>query len=109
MPQNLTPDSIRAVPLVQQSIAAASITSSYQLIGQVFGGPVVCLIVLSLLDASVQMSLDGINDWLPMPTSGTLIIDEHTNGIVLDASKALYVKTLGIPTTGSLYVSGFTV
>jgi hypothetical protein len=99
----------RAVPLVQRTIAAASIGASYSIVGSIFSNPVVMLIILSTLDQTVQLSLDGSHDFIPIPAGGTLIMDEKTNGIVLSGVNGIYVKRLSIPSTGSLYVGGFTL
>ena len=105
----LTPYAQEAEPLVQRSIAAGSIGASYSIVGSIFSDPVVCLIIVSTLNGAVQISLDGTNHFLPIPAGGTLIIDEKTNGIVLAGWRGVYVQDLDNPTTGSLYVSGFTL
>lgn len=98
-----------SIPLVQQTIAAASIGATYTVVGSIFGRAVVMLIVLSTLDATVQLSLDGINDWMAIPAGGTLVTDEKTNGIVLEGWRGIYVKRIGTPASGSLYVGGFSL
>ena len=105
----LTPYAQAAVPLVQRTIAAASISSSYAVVGSIFSKPVLCLIVVSTLDQAVQVSLDGTNDFIPVPAGATLIIDSRMNNVVLAGWRGVYVKEIGNPTTGSLYVSGLTL
>ncbi len=105
----LSPYTYEAVPLVQRVIAAASIGSSYTVVGSTFGRGVTLLIIISTLDQDVQLSLDGTNDWVPLVASGTLVLDEKTNGGVLAGWRGVYVKEIGNPTTGSLYVGGFSV
>jgi hypothetical protein len=105
----LSPNYREALPLVQRSIAAGSITGSYQIVGSTFGQGVVELIIYSSLDQSVQISLDGANDFIPIPAGAVLILDLKNNLTALGGWRGVYVKTLGNPTTGSLYVSGIGV
>lgn len=95
--------------LSQRSIAAASITGSYKIVGSKFNQGVITLIIYSSLDQAVQISLDGIDDFIPIPAGGTLVLDLKTNFVALGGWRALYVKTLGSPTTGSLYCSAIGV
>ena len=107
---SLTNDVLKAVPFTQVSIAAGSITSSYQAIGTAnFNRQMVEVIIVSTLDAVVQWSWDGVNAAFPIPAGATIIINLKSNAIVLSANYGPYVKTLGSPTTGSLYVGGFSV
>lgn len=105
----LTGNNFPAVPLVQRSIAAASIGASYSLVGSIFNSPVIMIIITGDLDQAVQLSLDGTNDWLPFFPGDRLVLDEKSNGLVLAAWRGLYVKEIGNPATGNLYVSGFTL
>lgn len=98
-----------AVPLVQKTLAAASIGASYTLVDSVFGRGVIVLVIVSTLDQDVQLSLDGTNDWLPLVAGSTLVLDEKTNGGVLAGWRGVYVKEIGNPTTGSIYVGGFSI
>ena len=93
----------------QQTLAESSLTSSYQIVGQIFGAGVVQLLIVSTYDHTVQMSLDGVHDWIPMPATSTLIIDFKSNRGGISGAWGLYVKTLDSPTTGSIYVSGFKI
>lgn len=105
----LSPNTKGGTPIAQKSVAAASITASYTLVVAIFGSPLVWLCITSTLDQDVQISLDGSVDFIPIVAGGRLVIDEKTNGIVLAGWRGVYVKEIGNPTTGSLYVSGFTV
>ena len=105
----LTPFAQKAVPLSQQTVAAASIGASYSLVGAKFSDPPLILILVSTLDQAVQLSLDGINDWIPMPALGTVIIDIKANGLGFPGEYGVYVKRIGTPASGVLYVSGVTV
>ena len=109
MSSGLTPYNLQAVPMTQRSIAFGSIGAGYTIVGSIFSAPVIELIIVSTLDQHVQLSLDGVNDFIPMVAGGLLIPDIKTNQAVLPAWRAVYVKQLGVPTTGSLYVGGFTI
>lgn len=105
----LTPNYAEFDFITMKSIAAASIVAGYTLVTSIFGSGVVQLILYSSLDATVQLSLDGVRDFIPIPAGGTLIIDVKSNVGALSGAFGVYVKDLGNPTTGSLYVSGFVV
>lgn len=109
VPAGLSPYKQKAVPLTQRSIAAASIGSSYSLVGSIFSDPVVLLIIVSTLDQDVQISWDGSADHLALPSSGTLVIDFKSDDIVFPGNFGVYVKQIGTPTTGTLYISAFTL
>lgn len=105
----LTPYAQEAVPLVQRVAAAAAITTSYTLVGSIFSSPVLTLIIYSSLDQTVQLSLDGTNDFIPVPSGATMVLDVRTNNVALAGWRGVYVKEIGNPTTGSLYVGGLTL
>lgn len=99
----------KLVPQAQRSLAFGSITGSYALVGSVFTEPVLLLYIMSTLDQPVQLSFDGTNDHMPIFANGFIIFDEAMNGLILDGAKGVYVKEIGNPTTGNLYVSCFGV
>lgn len=99
-----------ASPLIQITYAAASITASYTLAGT-FTNSVVLMIFISTLDQPVQVSFDGTNDHIAIPAGSTtpvyMPINFKNNKIVFQRP-SIYVKQIGVATTGSLYVSAFT-
>ncbi len=99
-----------AIWLTQLTVAAASITSSYTAVGQ-FTGPLVDGYVISTLDQPVQLSFDGIHDHLAVPAGSTVPVfmplNFKANLTALPAS-GISVKEIGNPTTGSLYICGYT-
>lgn len=105
----LSPYFREAKPLAQRAIAAASIGASYAIVGSAFGEGVVTLILVSTLDATVQLSFDGSTDFMPMVAGATAVIDIKANQIALGGWRGVYVKEIGNPTTGSLYVSAIGV
>jgi hypothetical protein len=95
-------------PLDQRSVAAASIGSSYTLIGAKFGRGVVQLIISGNLDQAVQISFDGVTDHIPFFNGQSpLVLDFRSCNGALQGYQGVYVKEIGNPTTGSLYVSAF--
>lgn len=105
----LTPYAQKAVPVAQKSIAAAGISTSYAVVGSIFSNPVVLLTIVSTLDQAVQISWDGVSDHMPMPAGGTLVLDFRSDFVCFPGNLGVYVKEIGNPTTGSLYVSAFTL
>ena len=105
----LSQNYLEASPIAQKVAAAASITASYTLVGSIFGQGLINLIIVSTLDQPVQISLDGVTDWIPIPAGATLIIDLKSNLSAFGGWRGVYVKQIGVPTTGSLYVSGIGV
>lgn len=95
-----------------RSLAAASIGAAYMGIGTGLDNPSRIIYVQNLTDAQVMFSLDGINDHFTLPTSGFLLLDITTNkslpqGCYISQGQRIYVKEVGTPTTGSVYVSSF--
>lgn len=105
----LSPYFREAKPLAQRAIAAAAIGASYSLVSSVFGEGVVTIIIVSTLDENVQLSLDGTTDFMPMVAGATFVLDIKANQIALGGWRGVYVKEIGNPTTGSLYVSAIGV
>ena len=98
-----------AIPETQLSVAAASITASYTVVGS-FTAPIVMGWIISTLDQAVQLSLDGVHDHIAVPIGNTtpavIPLDLKTNRLVL-GNPSFSVKRIGTPTTGSLYICGF--
>lgn len=109
----LTKNFLPANPLAQRTVAAAAITNTYALIGAIFGQNIVQLAIISTLDQAVQISFDGVTDHVAVPAGNTVPVyftfDFKSNGIVLSSNLGIYVKEIGNPATGNLYVSIFSV
>ncbi len=105
----LSPQFREAHPLAQRSVAAASITASYTLVGTVFGEAVISLIIVSTLDQAVQISLDGTTDFIPVVVGATIVLDIKANVAAFGGWRGVYVKEIGNPTTGSLYIGAIGV
>lgn len=101
--------SSNGVPMAQLSATAASITSSYTLIG-IFSAPMVYGYIVSTLDDVIQLSFDGVGDHLVVPAgdSSTVIIPlDLKNNLITLPTPSFSVKEIGNPTTGNLYICGF--
>ncbi len=97
------------IPITQKTIAAAAISTTYAIVGSAFSSPPVLIVIISTLDQAVQLSWDGVNDHLAIVAGSTIVLDLKSDGICLAAGYAPFVKEIGNPTTGNLYICGFTV
>lgn len=98
-----------AVLLPQVTYAAGSITGSYTFAGRFLDG-LTSLLITSTLDAAVQISFDGSVDHVAVPAGSTVPISipiNFTANRCTLSPVSVFVKRIGTPTTGSLYVSGF--
>ena len=103
---------IRLLPEPIRSLAAASIGAGYMGIGTAFTNPSRILKVDNLTDVTLMFSMDGVNDHFVLPSNGFLLIDITANntvsvGCFIASGTRIYVKEVGVPTTGSVYVSTF--
>lgn len=103
---------IRLLAEPVRSLAAASILAGYMGIGTSFDHPCRILFVQNLTDATLMFSLDGVNDHFPLIANAFLLLDVTTNktlstGCFISQGQRIYVKQVGVPTTGSAYVSTF--
>lgn len=105
----LSPYTIKATPLAQKAVAAAAISGTYSQVGTSFADGIVMLIIISTLDQAVQISYNGVTDHMPIPAGAAVVLDFKSDGMVLGGNFGIFVKEIGNPTTGSLYVSSFTV
>lgn len=103
-------------------LAAASIAGTFRALDQAgavpatTGGvdhPIRVWFVNNLTDATVMFSLDGVNDHFPLPANGFFVFDitgnKTSNGgsFYFAEGDALYVRQVGVPTTGNVYFSAF--
>ena len=97
----------------QKTIANGSIGASYTIIGSAFQHETRIFSVYNGTDALLQFSIDGVNDHFVLPTEGTIVIDLAANNqagvaTMFRAGLAVYVKQIGAPSSGSVYVSSLT-
>jgi len=98
-----------AIPMTQLSVAAASITPSYTVVGT-FSAPLVYGFIVSTLDQPVQLSFDGVNDHIAVPAGNTVPVCIPLNfkdNLTILPKPSVSVKEIGNPTTGNLYICGF--
>ena len=95
-----------------RTLAAASVAANYTAIGGPLLNPARQFFIQNLTDQTVMISFDGISDAFPLPASGNIIEDiaanyTHQTNWSMAQGTTVYVKRIGTPTTGSVYVSIF--
>jgi len=103
---------IRLVPETAKTLAFGSIGAAYMGVGTAFTKPIRILMIQNLTDESLMFSFDGINDHVPLPRDGYILLDITANkaiehGYYIAEGTRIYVKEIGTPTTGSVYVTAF--
>ena len=104
---------IRMVPEAVRSLGFASIGIAYMGVGTSLDYPARMIVIQNLTDEEVMFSFDGIDDHIPLPTRGHLVLDISANktlstGFFMAEGQRLYVKHTGsAPTLGSVYFSAF--
>ena len=103
---------IRLAAETIRSLAFGSIGAAYAGVGTRFDHPVRIFFVQNMTDESLMFSLDGVNDHFALPQGGFLLLDvtgnkANTQGFYIAESTRLYVKEIGNPTSGSVYLSLF--
>lgn len=105
--------SVRLTPETVRSVAAASVGAGYTAIGTPIANPAKILLFQNGTDANVMISFDGVNDHLPVFAGAFVLLDASTNrtdpagSCTVPANTTFYVKRIGTPTTGSVYLSTF--
>lgn len=103
---------IRLLPETQKSLAFGSIGAVYSGIGTALTQKIRIFFLQNLTDATLQFSFDGINDHFPLPPNGYILLDITANktreqGFFVGEGQRIYVKEIGTPTSGSVYLSTF--
>jgi len=101
---------IRMIPEPVRSLGFASIGAGYTGIGTEIVNPVRILRVQNITDALLMFSFDGVNDHEALASNSFLLLDITTNktreqGYFLAEGTRMYVKEIGTPTEGSVYVT----
>ncbi len=91
---------------------AASIGVGYSLVGTIVNASrIICFD--NGTDSDVMISFDGFNDHFPVFSQTGKVLDCTTNrlendvGWYVTSGQQIWVRKLGTPTTGDLYVSSF--
>lgn len=106
---------IRLLPETQRSLSAATIAASagtYLGIGTAISNPARIFYLQNLTDVTLQFSFDGINDNFPLAANGFILLDatanqSHISGCYIAQGQRIYVKTLGTPASGAVYLTVF--
>lgn len=103
---------IRIKPETVRTLAAASVVAGYTAVGAVMANPIRIFYLQNMTDETVMFSFDGVNDHLPLPAAGYIVIDVTANksmeqGFYLAEGDRVYVKRVGVPTTGDVYLTVF--
>jgi len=104
--------SIRFVPDTLRSLAFGSIGAAYMGIGTAFDKPMRIIFIQNLTDAELMFSFDGVDDHFALPDNGFLLLDVSANktnerGFFVAEGQRIYVKEIGSPSTGTVYLSAF--
>lgn len=104
--------SIRLEAELLRSLAFGSIGASYTGIGTSLESPVRIFHLQNLTDAELMFSFDGVDDHLVLPSNGYILLDVTANktredGCYLAEGTRIYVKQLGIPASGNIYLTTF--
>lgn len=104
--------SVRMLAETIRTLAYGSISGAYMGIGTGFSNPCRLLLIQNLTDAQLMFSFDGVNDHLTLPASSNIVLDVTTNqsltqGNYWAVGTRIYVKEIGTPSLGAVYVSTF--
>ena len=105
--------SSRILPETVRTLAAAAVVAGYTAVGTALTNASRVLVFQNLTDFSVMFSWDGINDHIALPAGGQFVLDVAANKTDVSgvfnaaAGTVFYVKRIGVPTTGAVYISTF--
>lgn len=91
----------------------ATIGAGYLSVGDELDHAASFLVFQNLTDAAVMVSFNGVDDHLPLPPAGGLVLDitsnrSVANGFFAAEGTQFYVKHLGAaPSTGTFYITIF--
>lgn len=91
-----------------RSLGFASIGAGYMGVGSALSYPARQVFIQNLTNMTLMFSFDGINDHFALPTNGFLLLDITSNktqqgGFYIAEGTRLYVKQVGVPTSGTVY------
>ena len=103
---------IRIKPETCRTTAFGAIGAGYGAVGTAMDHPIRIFYLQNMTDETLMFSFDGTNDHLPLPAAGYIVIDVTANksmdqGFYLAEGDTVYVRQIGVPTVGSVYLSVF--
>lgn len=106
-------NALKILPEPVRTLAFGSIGAAYMGIGTALENPARVVFLQNLTDATLMFSFDGVDDHFPLPSFGFLLLDIASNktgasqAFYVSEGTRFYVKELGTPTSGSVYVTPF--
>ena len=94
-----------------RSLGFGSIVAGYTAIGTALVKPAVIFSIQNLTDKQLMFSFDGVNDHFTLSPNGVYNVDCNANksdrsgALYLPEGTIIYVKRVGTPTTGAVYVT----
>lgn len=102
---------IRAHGEPVRTLAFGAISGVYAGIGTELIRPVRLIILQNLTDVLMMVSLDGIEDWMPLACNAHIILDVTSNktidtGFFFGEGQRFYIKDMGVAATlNAVYIS----
>lgn len=101
---------IRSLFEPMRSLGFGSILVPYTALGTPFANPARQIYIQNTTDGLLCFSIDGVNDHFVVAANGFLIVDTTSNktidqGFFFSRGTQLYVRYIGAPTSGTVYVS----
>jgi len=93
-----------------KTLAFGSIVAGYTKIGASYAHPISKIFIVNSTDVALYFSLDAVLDQIVLPAGGFIMLDitiDPTTPDYIPVGDSIYVKRLGVPTSGSVYVSAF--
>lgn len=103
--------SVRALFDAQKSLAFGSVVAGYTAVGTPFSHPIRILIASNTTDADLQFSIDGTTDHFVLSAFSAMVLDVSSNRsattdeLLFAKNLQIYVKEIGNPTEGAVYIS----
>lgn len=103
---------IRLQPEEVRTLGFAAIGAAYVAVGTAISNPSRIFILNNLTDEDLMFSFDGVTDHIAIAGPGSFVLDITSNkgvegGLFLARGTTIFVKEIGTPTTGAVYISTF--
>lgn len=96
-----------------KTLAAGSVAAGYTAVGTPLSNSGRFVVIQNLTDQDVMFSIDGTNDAIPVKAGSFIPLpfaanrSEKASTFEVSQGTQFYVKRIGTPTTGSVYISSF--